>query len=90
MLLEEEYIFTDGNVYSHLSRLDHTKFEECPDYEFFPGSYCQFTVPENELFVLGDHRNISQDSCFYGNVREDAVLGKVILRFYPEFELFID
>lgn len=88
MLDESDYIFTDGLPYSHLARLDHTKFIHCPDYAFVPGSFCEFTVPEGELFVLGDHRNISQDSYFYGCVREDAVLGKVIVRIYPNFEFF--
>lgn len=40
-------------------------------------------VPENELFVMGDHRNDSEDSRSIGTISEDAVLGKVILRFYP-------
>ena len=88
MLDESDYIFTDGLPYSHLTRLDHTKFIHCPDYAFVPGSFCEFTVPEGELFVLGDHRNISQDSYFYGNVREDAILGKVIVRIYPNFQFF--
>lgn len=41
------------------------------------------TVPENEIFVMGDHRNDSEDSRSIGTISEDAVLGKVILRFYP-------
>lgn len=42
-----------------------------------------YVVPENELFVMGDHRNDSEDSRSIGTISEDAVLGKVILRFYP-------
>lgn len=44
-------------------------------------------VPEGEIFVMGDHRNMSTDSRDIGTVREDSVLGKVLLRFYP-FEKF--
>ena len=40
-------------------------------------------VPEGEVFVMGDHRNSSLDSRVLGTIDEDAILGKVVLRFYP-------
>ena len=40
-------------------------------------------VPEGEVFVMGDHRNMSTDSRDIGTVKVDSILGKVILRFYP-------
>ena len=80
--LIEPYVFTDGltyyyDVYPSLPLLNNdTLVVE-------PGEYYELTVPEGELFVMGDHRNLSTDSRDIGTVDEDAVLGRALLRFYP-------
>lgn len=48
-----------------------------------PGESYKIMIPEGRIFVLGDHRNVSQDSRAVGTLHEDAVIGKVILRLLP-------
>ena len=42
-----------------------------------PTSNGFFTVPEDRYFVLGDHRNNSADSRYWGFVLSDQIMGKV-------------
>ncbi|MFZ3589767.1 signal peptidase I [Bacillus sp. DJP31] len=41
------------------------------------------TVPEGQLFVIGDNRLGSYDSREFGFINVDQVVGKVNLRYYP-------
>lgn len=42
-----------------------------------------FTIPDGQVFVMGDNRTFSSDSRTFGAVPVSNIIGKVILRFWP-------
>ena len=85
------WIEPDGTVYLNGEPLDEPYVSEkalgeC-DVEF------PYQVPENNYFMMGDHRETSIDSrsSVIGCIAEDQIVGKIFCKFWPlsEFE-FID
>lgn len=52
----------------------------------FVGKMYPVRLEEDELFVMGDNRQVSSDSRAFGPIKESYVLGKVITRLFPVSE----
>lgn len=40
-------------------------------------------VPENDVFMMGDHRGRSEDSRYFGPIPVSSIVGRVFLRIWP-------
>ncbi len=70
----------DGVVYVNDVRLPEPYVPE--DY-WDTRSYPETLVPQHAYFVLGDHRNLSNDSRDFGPVREQYIYGKAVFGYWP-------
>lgn len=67
----------DNTVYVNDEILEEDyAYGETSDYE-------EITLGEDEYFILGDNRPISKDSRYFGPVKKDEIIGKVIFRLWP-------
>lgn len=46
-----------------------------------------WTLGPDEFFVLGDNRNVSVDSHVFGPINRQQIVGQVLLRWWPQFEI---
>ena len=67
-----------GRVYVNDKALREKYIEEEPQYNWGPK-----TVPPKSYLVLGDNRNNSYDSHYWGFVPGEKIIGKATVRFWP-------
>ncbi|WP_013324122.1 signal peptidase I [Gloeothece verrucosa] len=67
-----------GKVYVNGEALIEDYIAQKPDYDYGP-----VTVPQGQYLVLGDNRNNSYDSHYWGFVPKDKIIGRAAIRFWP-------
>lgn len=80
-------VSVDGTVlyedYVHPYRSYHTEDFDSAYYDRENDSFV-YTVPEGEVFVMGDNRNRSADSRMFGYIDVDEIVGKAFWRLHSE------
>ena len=74
--IRDGYLYVNGDRYE----------EPYVDDEYRSGrlnTFGPYTVPEGEYFVMGDHRNNSNDSRSQGAISRDMIIGHVRTVLYP-------
>jgi signal peptidase I len=68
----------NGQVFINDQPLKEVYVEDKPQYRYGPE-----VVPKDSYLVLGDNRNNSYDSHYWGFVPRDRIIGRAIVRFWP-------
>ncbi len=75
----------DGNVYINGELLDEPYLYEPNSTYSFMMDDIEFPleIPEDMYFMMGDNRNNSEDSRYYGMIHRDAIYAKSWFRIWP-------
>jgi signal peptidase I len=69
----------DGHVWVNGRELDESYLQ--------PGvttsSFAKRRIPAGYVWVMGDNRPDSQDSRFFGAIKESSIVGRVFVRIWP-------
>lgn len=71
----------DYNIYINGKKIKENYIKEKNSTNFFNDSYWE--IGTNEVFVLGDNRNRSQDSRIFGPIDKDSIVGIASYRLLP-------
>lgn len=77
----------DGKVYVDGVQLNEPYTDGKPSYPlttaYGTSITYPYTVPEGEVWVMGDNRTNSQDSRYFGSIPVDTITGKALIRYWP-------
>jgi signal peptidase I len=73
----------DGHIYVNSRRLNEPYL---PD-GLQTAPLAKQTVPDDNIFVMGDNRGSSKDSTVFGPISKDLVVGRAFIRVWPVFDI---
>jgi signal peptidase I len=69
----------EGNVFVNGEQVDEDYLEPGTPTDNLPLT----TIPDGQVFVMGDNRTNSEDSRIFGPIDEDAIVGRAFIRVLP-------
>ncbi len=80
--LVDGYVFVDG------VKLDEPYTQGKPSYPLYRTANnvdvaFPYTVPEGEIWVMGDNRTSSQDSRYFGSIKASSITGRAAIVYWP-------
>jgi len=79
--IADKEVYVNGELYSN-PHAQHTDSRELPAYESPRDNMKEITVPLDSYFVMGDNRDNSYDSRFWGFVKGEAIKGPAFMKYW--------
>jgi len=80
--IADKVLYVDGEVAVIPVHSKHVDKRIIPGDLSFRDNFGPFLVPAGEVFVMGDNRDDSRDSRFWGTVPEDYIKGKAVFIYW--------
>ena len=80
----EKVFIKDGRLYINGSVIDEPYVPNTSNIKYYSQDMYEILIPDNHLFVLGDNRDNSNDSRFWGFLPIENVVGRVTLIWYSK------
>ena len=77
---DEISLTNEGEIFINGEKLDEHYIPDDQDIKYLNEVR---TIGQGEVFVMGDNRNNSFDSRFFGNIPEDKIFGEFVIIYWP-------